>query len=281
VKSLAPVCCLAIVLAMVDLSDAKRPAAPRSKTRELGQVTYDFNPIRKWPRWNTARMTIRNEKKLRPLFFSGRHDDGKLIVKFAQAQEGLDTFMGDPNAAALLGSTHTSGTAEILMDNRTVDRWDLDRFACGPLLEKEPDLGVRMEIVSVNGWKPLTGKRKPRNGEGYTATVNAKLHFIRCGRRARQGRSAVKEKTLYTIPVKAPARVILGDPVNTAEGSSPGNMQIRATFTIKGSQLEMTGDDAGELSIYAMCVGYTDFSGEARKHMKDLGGIDAGEMNLD
>ena len=48
-------------------------------------------------------MTIRNEKKLRPLFLSGRHDEGKLTVKFTRTQDGLDSLMGDPNVAALLG----------------------------------------------------------------------------------------------------------------------------------------------------------------------------------
>jgi hypothetical protein len=269
---------LAALLVTVGLLDAKG-RKDHAKTRDIGAVTYDFNPIRKWPGWFTSRMTIRSDRKLRPIYFSGKNEQGKVTVNFADT-EGLDDFVGVEGLAPLLGSVKVTGSAEIILPEITLDSSDLDRFAMADLLKKNSGLVAKVVVTGLTQWKPVTDKkRKKARGESYTATLKAKLVFAeKVGKRRK--RKPRKLKELASVDVEAEgAKVIFADAVASTEGSSPAKMYIRANFTVKGKQLGL-GDDAGDLSVYFMCVGYTDYSGEARKHIQDIK-LDAPNITAD
>ena len=221
-----------------------------------GRVTYVFQRgKRPNPGYDTARITFRSAKKLRPLFLSGRNQDGSLTVVFPElgvAESLVDTA----EMAELVGYGRTEGEARIVFDRYGDAPADHARFVGSAWLGGEPRPPVVLLVRSVSNWRPKKGPKG--DGDPYApAAFTADL-------------AGALEVAGHRAEFATEADVSLRHAVHSeTRGSSPAQMTVRARVMVKGSELGLVGDDAGDIQVAVMFAGYTDFRGTVKDVLEE------------
>lgn len=258
---------------------AKKPKGPRASIKEVGTVTYDFRALKKWPGYYTARMTIRNPEKLRPLFLSGRNREGKITVTFPD-ESGLEDFGDTSGLEGLTGGTRTVGSATVGLYEITVDRSDLERTAGGELFGDAIERSFFVTIEKITDFQPANDKRGRELKDTFDAKLHGRMTVNRLIRKEGGRRRDYTTKADESMAIAGPCRVAFLDAESTAETSVPARMVIRSHLTLDGSKLGLTHKGSDKLKVYFQCVGYTDFTGEAKKELEDIK-LDGPSLDLD
>lgn len=233
-----------------------------------GTTIYDFGAPQRgsgFPRYDTALLKLRNDKKLRPLFATGRNEDGKLSVGFRK-KSGLEEVVPGGNVADLQKSVQSSGTMSILIDRFSASEFDLPRFAGTDLLSPNPRPVLRLVVTDLKDWKRVEARGKRKNaGSAYQVQMHGRLEIVK--RTEVPGSGRRKEYKLQTVrkwTFVQPATVMLRDPVVSKKSRSPGVMRIQTTFEFAGRNLGLGHDDEGPLKLFVQFEGYTVFKNQTK-----------------
>jgi hypothetical protein len=233
--------------------------APPPKAPQLPHADYEFTS--KFPGYCTAKLVLRNAKKLRPLFLVGKGQEGVLAFRPADMKQ-LGEIAGEvnlENLAGILEVATSSGEVAVRYDRYSAAAVDLERFVGTDWLKSEPRPALELKIKSIEKWT---------------------VHSIR------QGLVEYKVKVSAVLKVGEKQLEIKQETVaKIHEGGLSGAAHIsaRLNFTFKGSELGLTGEDAGELEASLMFAGYTRMVKEAQQILKKeiLEPPEEGETNLE
>lgn len=224
---------------------------------ELGAPTvYTFTPVKPCPRYETALLVLRSERKLRPLFVTGRgapvpadSPDGRLTV----------TFLDPTDIGALLEHAAPGGRMDpAIARGRFAARFtryshgeaDTERTVCTEWLNRpeRPEIVIRVErVTGFKGAEDRHGRPVP---DAYETIVEGKLEAA--------GRS---------LALKVPARATFVE-AEPSKGIRP-SLRLDLEFAFQGADFGLTGDDAGEVRASAALVGFTDLVGREAKDLLD------------
>lgn len=247
-------CALALVLGTAAGAAWAGAKGAGPSMADLGvPMVYTFAPVKPCPGYETSLLALRNERKLRPLFITGRgapvapkSPDGRLTVTFINPND-IGSILehggtgGPPDAATARGrfavrfTRYSHGEADL---QRTVGTEWLGRT-------ERPEIVLAVERVTQ--FKAAEDRHGHPIPETYDVLVQGKLEAA--------GRS---------VAVKVPARATFIEAV-PSKGIRP-SLRLDLEFTFQGADLGLTGDDAGDLRAEVSTVGFTDF-GEVRQDL--------------
>ncbi|MFP4354943.1 MAG: hypothetical protein ACLFUJ_07430 [Phycisphaerae bacterium] len=244
-KRFAVICLLvglAIPAVLADL-EGRPPAGVK--------VTYNYD--RRNPGWCSFRLTLRNETKPRPLFIAGRNESGTMTVKFP-SMEGVEEFEGVSGISDLVGTVETQSTAVIDAGQWSANWIGAEQFVGTAWLNQQQRPEMKVRIVDVTDWQQKTDeKRRPLDRDLFEAKMVFELHVG-------------DKKIRLTRPVTARFR---------APSSRGGKYAVRFStdFSFQGSQLGLTGRDAGTIDAKMVIEGFSTFAGntdeQLRKSLED------------
>ncbi len=220
----------------------------------------------RWPGYQTARITLRNPKKLRPLYLTGHNKEGKITLTFQDLGD-LESMAEDVEMAAFLDYAKCVGSYTVRLDTYSAADCDLERFVGTEWLKQEERPAIEVDIKKISNW--VRPEKVVKNNK--TGVVESTQHGVKV-----TGSIRVGDKS---HPFTTVARATLWEP---AEGS-PAKLFVRFRMKVKGSDLGLTGDDAGELDMYFASCGFADHrttdvklptSGAPDKPEIDLGDLD-------
>ena len=234
-----------------------------ARLRTLGKVVYSFERERPWPRHDTSRATFRSDAKLRPLLLVGRNLGGSMTFRFEQAAGlgdlgGVEIDLGDAKVT-------TSGGFSVVWD-RYSDSPDAERMACADWLKRECRYHVILKIDSMKDFRQADGDKAPRGSEVFQARVHGALQLA--DKVVEEGQAA-RYVVRRAVDIDTPATLTFRDGAASAEkGVTHASLTLRGAATLKGGQIGLTGDDAGDVKLQFMLTGYTDFQSQTEKLYK-------------
>ena len=222
-------------------------APTAGKAPNVQSADYLFDP--KFPKYCTSRITLRNPRKLRPLFLGGRGQNGILAFRPLD-MERLGKIAAEvdlDNLAGLAELATASGAVSAQFDMIAAGVCDLDRFACADWLRQDVRPRFSFQVESLTQWKVHDAKRP----EATEYQANLKARFS-AGERGAE------------INTPAVVTIIAATPETTP------HIVIRCRFALVGAELGLSGDDAGELQAAAMLAGYLNPSLESKALLDKL-----------
>jgi hypothetical protein len=217
----------------------------------------------RWPSWDLGSVGIRNAKALRPLYLAGKGYGGALSVHFNRDAEALGDFTGEKKIGKLMSAARTTGCIKAICDEYSVSDAGTDQFAARELITAETRPLVVIEVRNIRQWVPMT--RKKTTGGSRTKYEAVADGTVRLVHRTWSGEGLNRkctDKVLETTTFSdAGVEVLFRDlTVTVGRRTRPvGAAMVRGTGTITGSELGLTGRDAGELEIYFSVMGWTDY----------------------
>lgn len=196
-----------------------------------------------WPKHATARLTLRNPKKLRPLFIVGNNVEGPLRVELNEPKD-IDDLLGE----AWFG--RSTGSFSVTFSRYSAPSSDLDRHAATQWLTPDPRPELELHIAALTDWRrPPLGVdkrgRKQRPPEhvtdgSYDVKVQAALEWG--GKR---------------YPLTFPARVRFRANRKVNNKAIPHTLVFNADFETSGAKLGLSGADAGPMRVQLTIEGYS------------------------
>jgi hypothetical protein len=232
------------------LSPAARAghAGPPPPTKLPNLLATDYTFSRNFPRYTTSYVALRNPKKLRPLFISGRGNDGMLYFRPLEMDRlgKIAQEVDMDNLAGLAEVATGRGVVSVQLDNYSHSASDQERTVGTDWLLKDPRPPLILEIQSLVKWGIQDTKQAGR--VVYRAEMRGAL---KAG-----GRS---------VPLAQEATVT----VIEATVESEPMVVVRWKFAFQGAELGLTGDDAGEIQAQVMMAGYLNVRGTDTKAALD------------
>ena len=242
-------------------------------------LTYYFDrrgffdrPDRLYPTHHTTLVALRNPKKPFPLFATGINLDGKMTF----------TFADDKEMDVLADGSELTGTIEY---GRTAGEFRAVADAYGPVLDRKRLAGADLPaggkpaplIVQVRRVRNFSPVRGGRTMTGQFRRYNVKIDAVlaRCRAEAPATPPADAGRDAYAplrqVTLEAAGYVAMTDGVLAAKDPAdnvPGAVMISGRATFTGADLGLTGEDAGEIEVHFVCVGYTDYATAAGAILK-------------
>jgi hypothetical protein len=234
----------------------------------LKNVSYTFDPVdeqQRWPTWPSCVVGLRDgrdnpDRRLRPLFVTGRGLEGRLSVKFADMDE-LEGFEG---LGELASAAETSGTGSAVLDTWAGGRPDAEDFVGSDWIAAKDRPALLVKVTEILQWSATTDKR---TSSGAPKTFSARISGeIRVARSRVEG-EAPNQTIVYDTEKKvrfegAKAEVAFFD-LGIIKERKVSGMTVRGWPKVKGSDLGLTGSDSGDVEVYFSITGYTDFGAES------------------
>lgn len=189
-------------------------------------VAYDF-------RRPLSMLTFRNPKKLRPLYVCGASGEGDLTVKLAELK-ALGSFADTGQEMAdLLDAIVVKGSFAGRAYWFSACRFGAKDYTCADwvVTPKPPD--IKVAVAEAYDWQPV----KDRQGNLSKDTFDVKLKLV-----FRVGEASAA----YSLPA-------------VASFTAPNGLRFSGGFTMRGADMKLTGDDAGEIAVTFSISGKTDF----------------------
>jgi len=172
---------------------------------------------------DTSLLIIRNPRKLRPFFITGKALRGTIRVALREDLE--------PDMAGIVEAATTTGSFTGNFTRYASSHFDLERRACTDWLRRDPWPEITLKVKALADWVPVQ-KRKKKKAECYKVNLRGELSVA--------GRAA-------TLDV--PAQVT----IQPGKGRQPLLLVVESDFKLNGSVFGLGGDDAGPLNLYLYC----------------------------
>lgn len=239
-------------------------------------LTYYFDrrgffdrPDRPHPTHHTTLIALRSPRKPFPLFATGINLDGKMTFTFADDKE-MDVLADGSELTGTIEYGKTAGEFRAVADayGPVLDR---KRLAGADLLAGGKPTPLTVQVRRVRNFSPVRGGRTLT---GQFARYNVKIDAVLARCRA-DAPPADAGRDRYTpvrqVALEAAGYVAMTDGVLAAKDpadKAPGAVTISGRATFAGADLGLTGDDAGEIEVHFVCVGYTDYAAAAGAILK-------------
>lgn len=245
---------MALVLGVMAGAALAAPKGGGPSHAELGvPMVYTFAPVRPCPGYETSLLVLRNERKLRPLFVTGRgapvdakSTDGRLTVSFTNPKD-IGSILEHGGTAGLVDLATATGRFAVRFSRTSHGEADVERTVCTEWLGRPERPEVTLWVERVTDFKAAEDRQGRKVPDAYDVVLSGKLEVA--------GRA---------IPLKSPARATFIEAV-PSKGIRP-SLRLDLEFAFQGADLGLTGDDAGDIRASITTVGFTDF-GEVRQDL--------------
>jgi hypothetical protein len=251
----------------------KKSDAPQNTGVMLSTISFETLREDEWPELDLGSIGFRNPRALRPLYLAGRGYGGTISVHFDPDAEKLGDFTGEKKLGKLLSAAKTTGELKVICDEYSLSDAGHEQFAARELIAATPRPLVAVEVKNIRQWVPMSRQRTSAGVRTrYQAVCDGSVALVR---REWSGEGLDRTKTdevLKTARFEGAKVEILFKDITVPYGRSTltlGAMIVRGTADITGSDLGLTGRDAGEMEIRFSVEGMTDF-GKSSTEAMDL-----------